>query len=90
MKSISRIMVIDLSWHIDKKQIEYYGVCTSIRVWYEGGKEVEFGLVEPSWISVPLDTGTYKVLSDGYKIVIDKKRYFEDLNLGHAYGKNST
>ena len=66
---------------IDKKQTEYYGACTSIRVWYEGGKEVEFGLVEPSWISVPLDAGTYKVLSDGYKIIIDKKRYFEDLKL---------
>ena len=66
---------------IDKKQTEYYGACTSIRVWYEDGKEVEFGLVEPSWISVPLDVGTYKVLSDGYKIVVDKKRHFEDLKL---------
>lgn len=64
-----------------KQQTEYYGACTSIRVWYEDEKEVEFGIVEPSWISMPLDTGTYKVLSDGYKIIIDKKRYFEDLKL---------
>lgn len=64
-----------------KQQIEYYGACTSIRVWYKDGKEVEFGIVEPSWISMPLDTGTYKVLSDGYKIIIDKKRNFEDLKL---------
>ena len=64
-----------------KQQTEYYGACTSIRVWYKDGKEVEFGIVEPSWISMPLDTGTYKVLSDGYKIIIDKKRYFEDLKL---------
>ena len=45
------------------------------------GKEVEFGIVDPSWIAVPLDAGTYKVLSDGYKIIIDKRGYFEDLKL---------
>lgn len=64
-----------------KQQIEYYGACTSIRVWYKDRKEVEFGIVEPSWISMPLDTGTHQVLSDGYKIIIDKKRYFENLKL---------
>lgn len=64
-----------------KQQTEYYGACTSVRVWYRDGKEVEFGIVEPSWISMPLDTGTYKILSDGYKIIKDKKRYFEDLKL---------
>ena len=64
-----------------KQQTEYYDACTSIRVWYKDGKEVEFGIVEPSWISIPLDIGTYKVLSDGYKIIIDKKRYFDNLKL---------
>ena len=66
---------------VSKQQTEYYGACTSIRVWYKDGKEVEFGIVEPSWISVPLDTGTYRVLSDGYKVVIDKERYFGSLKL---------
>ena len=64
-----------------KQQTEYYGACTSIRVWYKDGKEVEFGIVDPTWVSKPLDAGTHKVLSDGYKIVIDKKRYFENLQL---------
>lgn len=64
-----------------KQQTEYYGACTSIRVWYRDGKEVEFGIVEPSWISMPLDTGTYRVLSDGYRLIVDKKRYFENLQL---------
>lgn len=61
---------------VAKKQTEYYGACTSIRVWYKNGQEVEFGIVEPSWIEKPLDIGTNKVLSDSYKIVIDKKDYF--------------
>lgn len=64
-----------------KMQTEYYGACTSIRVWYESGLEVEFGIVEPSWISLPLDSGTHKVLSDGYKVIIDKKNYFQNLEL---------
>lgn len=61
------------------KQTEYYGACTSVRVWYENGPEVEFGIAEPSWIERPLDRGTYKVLSDGYQIILDKKHYFENL-----------
>lgn len=51
---------------ICKKQTEYYGMCTSICVWYKNGQEVEFGIVDPSWIEEPLDAGTKKVLSDGY------------------------
>lgn len=64
-----------------KQQTEYYGACTSIRVCYSDGKEIEFGIVEPSWVTIPLDTGTYQVLSDGYKLIVDKKRYFENLEL---------
>lgn len=63
---------------ITKKQIEFYGVCTSIRVWYEDGPEVEFGIVDSSWLSIPLDSGTEKVLKDGYKVVIDKTGFFDD------------
>ena len=64
-----------------KKQTEFYGACTSIRVWYRNGLEVEFGLVEPSWIALPLDPGTRQVLSDGFWIILDKKGYFRKLPL---------
>ena len=47
-----------------RQQTEYYGACTSVRVWYEGGAELEFGLVEPDWIALPLDEGTRRVLYD--------------------------
>ena len=66
---------------VNKSQIEYYGACTSIRVWYKDGKEVEFGMVNPTWIEKPLDKGTNKVLSDGFKVIIDKKDYFKDLRI---------
>lgn len=66
---------------LKKRQTEYYGICTSIRVWYTDECEVEFGIVEPSWIENPLDAGTYKVLSDGHKVIIDKKQYSRDLDI---------
>lgn len=66
---------------VSHKQTEYYGACTSIRVWYQDGLEVEFGLVEPSWMNRPLDAGTHQVLSDGYKILVDKGTLFNGLQL---------
>lgn len=62
-----------------KKQTEDYGACTSIRVWYQDGPEVEFGLVEPSWIALPLDEGTRQVLRGGYQVLLDKQGYFQNL-----------
>ena len=62
-------------------KIEYYGAYTSIRVWYQDENEIEFGMVDPSWISLPLDSGTRKVLTEGYKIIIDKKHYCQNLPL---------
>ena len=72
---------IKLFGDVNKSQIEYYGACTSVRVWYKDGKEVEFGIVNPTWIEKPLDIGTNKVLNDGFKVIIDKKDYFKDLSI---------
>lgn len=46
-------------------KIECYGTCTPIRVWYQDENEIEFGIVDPSWISLTLDSGTKKVLTEG-------------------------
>ena len=64
---------------VGKKQTEDYGACTSIRVWYQDGPEVEFGLVGPSWIALPLDEGTRQVLLGGYQVLLDKQGYFQNL-----------
>ncbi len=78
-KMLKNQTFVDLFGEIKKSQIEYYGACTSIRVWYKDGKEVEFGIVSTSWIEKPLDKGTIKVLRDGFKVVIDKKGYFKNI-----------
>ena len=63
---------------VSRQQAELYGACTSIRVWYTGGPEVEFGLVEPGWAADPLDAGTRQVLADGYIVLYDAGRHFEN------------
>ena len=64
-----------------KRHLEFYGKCTSVRVWYAMGLEVEFGIVDPSWIALPLDAGTAKVLKDGYQVLVDKKGCFRENTL---------
>lgn len=66
---------------VSRQQTEYYGACTSVRAWYEDGMEVEFGLVEPSWMDQPLDEGTRQVLRDGYKVIADRGGLFCGLEL---------
>lgn len=62
-----------------KTKKENWGRVTSIRFWYDNGLEVEFGISTPIWVSKPLDEGTIRVLTDGYKIIVDKKNYFKNI-----------
>lgn len=64
-----------------RRQTEHYGACTSVRVRYEGGLEVEFGLVEPTWLTLPLDEGTRRVLADSHRVLVDKQRRFDGLTV---------
>lgn len=66
---------------VERQQTEEYGACTSVRAWYRDGMEIEFGLVEPFWISMPLDPGTEGVLRDGFRVLVDKRGAFEHLPL---------
>jgi hypothetical protein len=52
---------------------EDYGATRSLRVFYQDGLEVEFGINAPTWSRVPLDAGTHKVFSDGIRILYDPK-----------------
>jgi hypothetical protein len=56
-----------------REQTEDYGNCTSLRVWYDEGFQVEYGFVDESWAALPLDEGTRKVVSEGMKIMYERK-----------------
>ena len=66
---------------IDKMETEDWGKVTSVRVFYKDGLEVEFGFTDPSWCSVPLDTGTLRTLTDGYRVMVDKENYFSNIDI---------
>ena len=67
----------DSSWTglfgiVEKEQVENYGRVTSLRVWYSGGLEAEFGFTTPDWADEPLDEGTRKTIDDGLKVVWER------------------
>ena len=57
---------------------EQYGAITSVRVVYGSGIEAEFGVADESWASVPLDSGTIRVMSDGMRILHDPDGLLRD------------
>lgn len=71
--------------NVEKYQIEDYGPLTSVRVWYEDGREIEYGLTGENWAAVPLDDGTRRVIEDGMQILFERgnilSRPLANLNL---------
>ncbi len=51
--------------------VEDWGKVTSLRTFYKGGLEVEYGLSTPDWAKRPMDAGSLAVVSDGMKILFD-------------------
>jgi predicted nucleotidyltransferase len=57
---------------VEKHQTEDYVKLTSIRVWYQNGREVEYGITTPDWAATPLDVGTQRVLRDGMMVLFER------------------
>ncbi len=57
---------------VQRQQVEYYGQLTSLRVWYDGGREVEYGLTDERWAALPLDTGTRQVIAGGLRVLFER------------------
>jgi len=77
----------DLEWIegfglVGKYQTEDYGRLISIRVWYQNGVEVEYGITTPDWAATPLEAGTQKVIRDGMIVLFER----ENLLSQHAKG----
>jgi len=61
---------------ISREQIEEYGPLTSLRVWYVDGREIEYGFTDENWVAVPLDKGTRRVISDGMRVLFERRPLF--------------
>jgi len=66
---------------IKKKQIEHYGLVTSVRVWYDNGLEVEFGITDQRWAALPIDPGTRSVIANGLKVLFEQENTLSRLLL---------
>src|SRR6266487_5137338 len=69
--------VEDIQWTeifgvVDKHQTEDYGKLTSLRVWYQNGVEVEYGMTTPDWAATPLDAGTQEVIRGGLTVLFER------------------
>jgi len=58
--------------HVVREQTEEYGNCTSLRVWYDEGFQVEYGFVDERWAAQPLDEGTRKIVAEGMKVMYER------------------
>jgi hypothetical protein len=71
----------DLTWikqfgTVVRKEIEHWGRLDSVRVWYDDGLEVEFGVTTVEWASIP-DEGTLAVLNKGFRVLHDRDALFD-------------
>ena len=71
-KYLDDIQWIERFGNIEKHQTEDYGKLTSLRVWYQNGLEVEYGITTPDWAAIPLDAGTQRVISDGMIVLFER------------------
>ncbi len=68
---------------IDRQQIEDYGRLTSLRVWYQNGREVEYGFTAPDWAAPPLDAGTQRVIREGMIVLFERGNLLSQYNPQH-------
>src|SRR6266508_1177474 len=64
-KYLEELIWIELFGVVEKHQSEDYGKLTSIRVWYQSGYELEYGITTSGWAAAPLDAGTQELLRGG-------------------------
>lgn len=74
--SDARILLDDLRWvdQFGAGQVggqEDYGLVQSVRVHYDHGLEVEFGISGQEWMQLPIDSDTAIVMRDGFRILYD-------------------
>lgn len=71
-----RQLVADHAWlagfgTVQRAVVEQWGVVQTIRAFFSSGLEVEFNFCTPSWAKIPVDPGTYRVVSDGMVVFYD-------------------
>jgi predicted nucleotidyltransferase len=69
---------------VERQSLEDWGRVQSIRTFYSGDLEVEFGLTSAAWLAEPIDSGTLDVLLDGVALLYDRQGWIRRRLLDHA------
>ncbi len=78
-------LLADSKWLLEfgefvSKKHEDYGLVQSVRVLYQNGLEVEYGITTLEWTKTkPIDVETSKVVIDSMRILYDPKNAFKHL-----------
>ncbi|MFJ5762546.1 nucleotidyltransferase domain-containing protein [Neobacillus sp. NPDC093182] len=67
--------------NIESSTLEEWGILTSLRIFYNNGLEVEYGVVTDQWVKEPLDEGTKNVVKNGFKVVTEKEDIFFSIRM---------
>lgn len=86
-----RTLLDDPTWPavfgaVERTTTETWGDVDSLRVWYRGGSEVEFGITTPAWARIPLDPGKQQVVAGGFRILLDRSGNLARLRPGPEGG----
>ena len=75
---------------IDRYYDRIYGVVRSRHFVFQSGQRIEFSFGSLEWAKInPIDPGTYRVVSDGMRIIVDRHQLLENLQQAIANNLNN-
>lgn len=67
--------------NIESSTLEEWGILTSLRIFYDNGLEVEYGVVTDQWVKEQLDEGTKNVVKNGFEVLTEKEDIFYSVRM---------
>lgn len=77
LSDVAEQFVADTGWlrrlgRHERHSVERWGRVRSVRVFYAGGDEIEFGFAKTDWAASPLDPGSRRVVEAGFQPLFDR------------------
>lgn len=77
LSDVAEQFIADTGWlrHFGRPRqhaVERWGRVSSVRAFYAGGHEIEFGFAKTDWAAVPLDAGSRSVVEAGFCSLFDR------------------
>jgi len=80
---------LSLFGDVKESKVESWGRVETLRAFYHDGFEIEFNFTGSDWASVPVDSGTSRVISEGMRILYDPNGRLEALRNAVLFGSSA-